>query len=139
MSERKAMVDPGLDVGKLFRVLVADDSREIRELLFEALTSRGCAVTCVQDGLEAYFSLRMGAYDLLITDYEMPRLDGLALLRRVRNWNLCPSSILITGHTSLDLIKDVKQMGAIFVLSKPVAIPYLLSLVKTIRAQHSEG
>lgn len=133
------MVDSSLDGDKPFRVLVADDSSEIRELLFEALSAIECGVTCVKDGLEALTSLQIGRCDLLITDYEMPRLDGLALLRRLRTGNCCPPSILITGRISLDLIQEVKQMGAIFVLHKPVAISHLLSLVKTIRAQQPEG
>ncbi|MDE2180189.1 MAG: response regulator [candidate division NC10 bacterium] len=133
------MVDPSLDGSKLFRVLVADDSSEIRELLFEALSSIECSVTCVKDGLEALASLQAGTYDLLITDYQMPRLDGLTLLRYLRTGDCCPPSILITAQSSPDLIKEAKQTGATFVLLKPVAISYLLSLVKTMRAQQPEG
>jgi CheY-like chemotaxis protein len=133
------MVDPGVEGGTLFRVLVADDSSEIRELLFETLSSIECSVTCVKDGVEALASLQAGTYDLLITDYEMPRLDGLALLRCLQTGNCRPPSILITGRISLDLVKAVKAMGATFLLPKPVAIPSLRSLVETIRAQQPEG
>lgn len=129
------MVDPSLDGDKVFRVLVADDSNEVRELLFEALSSMGCDVTCVKDGLEALASLQVGTYDLLITDYQMPRLDGLALLKYLQTGNCCLPSILITGHSSSDLIEEAKQRGATLVLRKPFAIPYLLSLVESIRAQ----
>src|SRR5574337_681229 len=74
-GKRKAMVDPSPDGGTLFRVLVADDSPETRELLFEALSVIGCAVTCVKDGLEALASLQARPYDLLVADYQMPRLN----------------------------------------------------------------
>lgn len=129
------MVDPSLDEGKVFRVLVADDSSEIRELLFEALSSIACDVTCVKDGLEALASLHVGTYDLLITDYQMPRLDGLGLLKYLQTRNCCLPSILITGHRSPDLIEEAKQAGATLVLPKPFEIFYLLSLVESIRAQ----
>lgn len=129
------MVDPSLDGRDRFRVLVADDSSEIRELLFEALSSIECRVTCVKDGLEALASLQAGTYDLLITDHQMPHLSGLTLLRCLRPVGCCPPSILITAHSSPDLIEEAKQAGAALVLPKPVAIAYLLSLVKTIRAQ----
>lgn len=66
--------------GTLFRVLVANDSPEIRKLLFEVLSVIGCAVTCVKDGLEALASLQDRPYDLLVADYQMPRLNGLASL-----------------------------------------------------------
>ena len=133
------MVDPSLDEGKGFRVLVADDSSEIREMLFEALCSIECAVTCVKDGLEALRSLQAGPYDLLITDYHMPRLNGLALLRCLQTGSCCPPSILITGHSSPDLIEEAKQAGATLVLPKPFAISYLLSLVESIRAHRPAG
>lgn len=133
------MVDAGADGDRRFRVLVADDSGEIRELLFEALSSIQCRVTCVKDGLEALANLQAGTYDLLITDYEMPRLDGLALLRCLQTESCGPPSILITGHISPDRIEEAKQAGAALVLPKPVAIAYLLSLVKTLRAQQPEG
>lgn len=133
------MVDPSLGDGKVFRVLVADDNCEIRELLFEALSSIECIVTCVKDGLEALASLQAGVYDLLITDYQMPHLNGLALLRCLQTESCCPPSILITGQSSPDLIEEAKQTGAAFVLSKPFAIPDLLSLVESIRANRPEG
>lgn len=129
------MSELSLGMGKLFRVLVADDSSEIRELLFEALSSIACDVTCVKDGLEALASLQVGTYDLLITDYQMPRLDGLALLEYLQTGNCCLPSILITGHSSSDLIAEAKQRGATLVLPKPFEIFYLLSLVESIRAQ----
>ena len=128
------MVDPSLAEGKLFRVLVTDDSCEVREMLFEALSSIECGVTCVKDGLEALASLQAGPYDLLITDYHMPRLNGLALLRCLQAGNCCPPSILITGHNSPNVIVEAKQAGATFVLPKPFAISHLLSLVESIRA-----
>ncbi len=133
------MVDPSLGDGKAFRVLVADDNCEIRELLLDALSSIECIVTCVKDGLEALARLQGGVYDLLITDYQMPRLDGLALLRCLQIESCCPPSILITGHNSPDLIEEAKQTGAAFVLLKPIAIPHLLSLVESIRVQQPEG
>ena len=129
------MVDQSLDEGKVFRILVADDSCEIREMLFEALSSIECGVTCVKDGMEALASLQVTPYDLLITDYQMPYLNGLALLRRLQAGSCCPPSILITGQNSPDLIEEAKQAGVTLVLLKPVAIPYLLSLVESIRDQ----
>lgn len=133
------MVDPSRNEGDAFRVLVADDNGEIRELLFEALSAIECIVTCVKDGLEALDSLQAESFDLLITDYQMPRLNGLTLLRCMQAFTCCPPSILITGHNSPDLVEKAQQAGALYVVAKPFAVPYLLSLVETIRSQQSEG
>lgn len=121
--------------GRGFRVLVADDSCEIRELLFDALCAIGCTVTCVKDGLEALASLQARPYDLLITDYHMPRLNGLALLRCLQAGSHCPPSIVITGQSSPDVIQEARQAGVTLVIAKPFAIAHLLSLVESIKAQ----
>jgi two-component system chemotaxis response regulator CheY len=133
------MVDPSPDEGDAFRVLVADDSGEIRELLFEALSSIACIVTCVKDGLEALDSLQAKPFDLLITDYQMPRLNGLTLIRCLQAFTCCPPSILITGHNSPGLIEEAQQAGALHVVAKPFAVPRFLALVETIRSQQREG
>jgi len=126
------MSEPSL--GKVFRVLVADDSSETRELLFEALSSIECIVTCVKDGLEALATLQAEPFDLLITDYQMPRLDGLVLLRCLQASAYCPPSILITGHSPPAVIQEARQAGVTLMMTKPFAISDLLSLVESIRA-----
>ncbi len=128
------MVDPGPNEGDAFRVLVADDSSETRELLFEVLNSMECIVTCVKDGLEALAALQAEPFDLLITDYQMPRLDGLALLRCLQASTCCLPSILITGHHNPPaVIQEARQAGVTLVMTKPFAIPDLRSLVESIR------
>lgn len=69
----------------LRRVLVADDSLTVRELERKLLASRGYAVETAVDGVDAWNALRQGAFDLLVTDIDMPRLDGIELVRLVRN------------------------------------------------------
>jgi len=125
--------DPSRAAENAFHVLVADDSQETRELLFEALSSIDCTVTCVGDGLEALASLETEPYDLLITDYNMPRLNGLALLRRIQTFTCPLPAILITGQASSDVIEEAKRAGVILVIPKPIIIPLILSLVEFIR------
>ncbi len=127
------MDDPNLEVGGAFHVLVADDNREVREMLFEALSSIDCTVTCVGDGQEALASLEAGPYDLLITDYNMPRLNGMVLLRCSRALAPRLAAILITGQVSFDVIDEAERAGVTFVIPKPFAIPHILSLVEFIR------
>jgi CheY-like chemotaxis protein len=127
------MDDPSPPAKSAFHVLVADDSQDTRELLFEALSSIDCTVTCVGDGLEALASLETVPYDLLITDYQMPRLNGLALLRRIQTFTCPLPAILITGQPSSDVIEEAKRAGVILVIPKPIIIPLLLSLVEFIK------
>jgi len=66
-------------------VLVVDDSMEIRELERKLLRFRGYDVVTAADGLEAWYAVLSGNIDLVITDYDMPLLDGIQLTRRIRN------------------------------------------------------
>lgn len=70
--------------GKRRRVLVADDSPTVRELERQMLRQWGCEVDLAVDGMEAWHNLRAGQYDLLVSDIDMPRLNGIELVRRIR-------------------------------------------------------
>ena len=67
------------------RVLAVDDSLSVRELERKLLTSRGYLTDVAVDGLEAWNAVRSGEYDLVITDIDMPGLDGIALAGRMKN------------------------------------------------------
>ncbi|MEX6504025.1 hybrid sensor histidine kinase/response regulator [Pseudomonas zhanjiangensis] len=66
------------------RILIAEDSFTSRGLLKAILEGAGYLVTTANDGLEAWNTLRQGAFDLLVSDVEMPRMDGFILTSRIR-------------------------------------------------------
>lgn len=66
------------------RVLIVDDSITVRELERRLLQNHGYEVEVAVDGVEAWNALRLGRYDLLLTDIDMPRMNGVDLIRRVR-------------------------------------------------------
>lgn len=66
------------------KVLTVDDSASIRALLKSALTSRGFAVEQAEDGQEAFEWLATNEVDVIITDINMPRLDGFGLIEKLR-------------------------------------------------------
>lgn len=70
---------------RLSRLLVADDSFTTRELIRTILQSAGYSVTTAVDGFDALDKLSSGAYDLVVSDVEMPRIDGFQLTRSIRN------------------------------------------------------
>jgi len=67
------------------RVLIVDDSLTVRELERKLLTSRGYDVTTAVDGEDGWNTLREGRFDMVITDVDMPRLDGIGLVERIRS------------------------------------------------------
>jgi len=66
------------------RILVVDDSLTVREMQRKLLAARGYRVDVALDGVDGWNSVRAGAYDLVITDIDMPRMDGIKLLERIR-------------------------------------------------------
>lgn len=67
-----------------YRVLVADDDPPSRELAANVLESFGCAVTLATDGQQALDFLLTEQFDVVFMDYHMPRLDGLSVVRTIR-------------------------------------------------------
>lgn len=69
----------------LQKILVVDDSLTVRQAERQLLENAGYRVDVAVDGVEAWSALRLGAYDLLVSDVDMPRMNGIELVRRVRS------------------------------------------------------
>jgi two-component system chemotaxis sensor kinase CheA len=91
------------------RVLVAEDSITMRSLLRNILESAGFMVKTAVDGMEAYQLMQKEFFDLLVTDIEMPRMNGFELTTRIRHDNLL-SAIPVILVTALDSPDD-RQRG----------------------------
>ena len=70
--------------GAARRILVVDDSLTVREMQRKLLAARGYRVDVALDGVDGWNSVRAGAYDLVITDIDMPRMDGVRLVEHIR-------------------------------------------------------
>lgn len=66
-------------------ILVVDDSRDVRELERKLLKYRGYDVVAVDNGLDAWYEILSGDYGLVLTDVDLPDLDGIQLVRLIRN------------------------------------------------------
>ncbi|HTL17210.1 MAG TPA: response regulator, partial [Patescibacteria group bacterium] len=81
------------------RILVVDDSLTVRELERKMLTGRGYLMEVAVDGVDAWNTLRSGSFDLVITDIDMPRMDGFELARRIKQDPLLKSvPVLIVSY-----------------------------------------
>jgi chemosensory pili system protein ChpA (sensor histidine kinase/response regulator) len=112
-------------------VLVADDSRTVRETVSRILGGAGYIVDTATDGFEAWEMLKDVEYDLLVTDLEMPRLGGFELLEKVRTGHatkLMP--VLVISSRSAEVHRQrAAQMGANAFMAKPVQKPQLMEQV----------
>jgi DNA-binding NtrC family response regulator len=111
-------------------ILVADDEKNIREGLREALMLDGYEVATAADGREALDIANRGDIDLLITDLKMPRFSGEELLKSITTQFPTVPVIILTGHGTIETAVQAMHDGAYDFLTKPVNLDRLSLLVK---------
>lgn len=109
------------------RVLVVDDEEGIRDLLSRTLALAEYDVETTADGKTALESIRNDGYKLLIADLRMPGMDGLTLIRQVKQINPQLPIIIITGYSSESSAIEAVNLGVAGYLTKPVGIPQVLA------------
>lgn len=116
-------VHPGL-------VLAADDDEISLSVLCEFLQMSGHTVVTAKDGREALSVFEKLRPHLVITDIRMPHVDGLEVLRQVREIDDAVAVILVTGHGELDVAVRALRRGAYDFLQKPVNADILINTVR---------
>jgi DNA-binding response OmpR family regulator len=114
------MADSGLG-----RLLIVDDEQSVREVLSEYFTGQGYEVESAQDGAEALVAVLRYRPDLVLLDIQMPGLDGVETLRRVRAVAPAVPVIMVTANEDVDLARDTLKLGALDYVAKPFDFAYL--------------
>ena len=104
---------------KKHRILVVDDEESMREFLCILLQRDGYLVEAVGDGQQAIMRLKEQAYDLIISDIKMPRLDGFGVLDYVKERCPCTAMIMITAFSTTEQAVDAMKKGAYDYITKP--------------------
>lgn len=113
-----------------FTVLVADDEKNIREGLGEALGLEGYDVALAADGEEALRAVEEGRVDLIVTDLKMPKVSGNEVLKKVAGSYPGLPVIVLTGHGTIEDAVDAMRVGAFDFITKPVNLDHLSLLVR---------
>jgi EAL domain-containing protein (putative c-di-GMP-specific phosphodiesterase class I)/ActR/RegA family two-component response regulator len=111
------------------RVLVADDELALVRVYKHALTAAGYAVDAASDGAQAISLVSSNEYDTIVSDISMPGMDGLDLLRAVRQHDLDVPVVLVTGEPALATAMRALEYGAFRYLPKPFRLDALTSVV----------
>ncbi len=120
------------------RILVVDDDLYARQALMERLRSRGYEVKGAEDGLQALHHLQRERFDLVITDIQMPRMDGIALLHEIRGKGYAPV-IVQTTLVDPSLREMLRRAGASDVLVKGEPSADLARVVEAVCRKHPES
>lgn len=111
-------------------VLVADDEKNSRRMLEILLTKFGCQVSVAADGLEALAMVRNASIDLLITDLQMPNMDGLALLSALRQEDNQIPVIVLTAYGTVETAVSAMKLGAFDFIMRPLDMEQVEMVVK---------
>jgi two-component system, OmpR family, KDP operon response regulator KdpE len=112
------------------RILIVDDDPAILRLLSTNLKARGYEIFTATDGAESLEAVQKDFIDLIILDLMMPKVDGVEVCRRVREWSDVPIIILSARGDENDKVKCL-ELGADDYLTKPFGIAELMARIKT--------
>ena len=121
------------------RILVAEDQRDLNQLLKRRLKEAGYSVDTCLDGEEVFDCLRGAEYDAMVLDVMMPRLDGLQVLRRLRARGDRTPVLLLTARDSVEDRVAGLDAGADDYLIKPFAFEELLARLRVLLRNASTG
>lgn len=119
-----------IDAMKPYKLLLVDDEEGIRKVLKITLESAGYEVLPAPDGETGLNTFVREAPDIVITDIKMPGIDGIELLKRIKNLNPETEVIMITGHGDMDLAVKSLQYEAADFITKPIDSHDLETAVK---------
>jgi two-component system response regulator AtoC len=116
------------------RVLIADDEKNMRWVLSEALTAEGYEIVEAADGKEVLAAVKDMPPDLMLLDHKMPRPDGMEVLRRLRADGHVFPIIMLTAHGNVATAVEAMKAGASEYVTKPFDLDELkLAIEKAIR------
>ncbi len=111
-------------------ILIVDDDPAILRLLSTNLKARSYEVITATDGEESLEAVQRDFVDLIILDLMMPKVDGVEVVRRIREWSDVPIIILSARGDENDKVKCL-ELGADDYLTKPFGIAELMARIKT--------
>jgi DNA-binding response OmpR family regulator len=109
----------------LGKVLVVDDEPDVRQLLYDFLSSRDYEVVLAATGLDAIDHVQRERPDLVLLDVAMPGLDGVATLERIAAIDSSVRVIMVTANADIGLTSRLLAMGAVDYIPKPFDLEYL--------------
>ncbi len=122
-----------------FRILIVDDEKVQLEILEGFLVKQGYETVAEENGLKALEKFQRGDFDLVLTDYRMPGMDGIQLLREVRRLNPEAVVVIMTAYGTVGTAVAAMKEGAYDYLTKPIDLDELLLLIQRVEREVSLG
>jgi DNA-binding NtrC family response regulator len=117
------------------KVLLVDDEEEFVETLAERMRSRGMEVATSTSGGDALDLIDREPYDVVVLDLQMPGMDGLEALARIKRRNPDIQVVLLTGHATVEKSVEAIKRGALEFLEKPIDLATLSEVIHQAKAE----
>jgi len=104
---------------KNMKILLVDDDEWIRDSLSLFFETEGCNLLTFETAEEGMEAVTHQVYDIVISDYKLPGMDGLEFLRRVKEKQPNALEILITAYANCEILKEAKILGIKDIIPKP--------------------
>lgn len=117
------------------KVLLVDDEKDFLESMSERMRLRGMDVTTASSAKEALALIEIDVFDAVILDFQLPEMDGMAVLKKIKAKHPEAQIILLTGHASLERGVEAIKIGASDFLEKPADIEALSKKIKEAKAE----
>lgn len=117
------------------RILVVDDEENSRMALSRILTREGYEVSSAGNGLEALDHLRSRPAELIITDINMPEMNGMVFLRELNRSHPASNVIMVTAYGEVESYIEAMNLGAFEYINKPVKFEELKKIIEKIFEQ----
>jgi two-component system response regulator (stage 0 sporulation protein F) len=123
----------------LGRLLIVDDEQPVLEVLGEYFTAQGYEVATADGGAEALAAVRRIRPDVVLLDIRMPGMDGIEVLRRLRQQDERLAVIMVTANEDVALARETLEIGAFDYVAKPFDFRYLDRAVAAALMQGERG
>jgi len=104
---------------KNMKILLVDDDEWIRDSLSLFFEAEGCNLLAFETAEEGMEAIKKQAYDIVVSDYKLPGMDGLEFLRRVKEKRPNAFEVLITAYANCEILKEAKMIGVQDIILKP--------------------
>ncbi|RKY41065.1 MAG: sigma-54-dependent Fis family transcriptional regulator [Candidatus Makaraimicrobium thalassicum] len=111
-------------------ILIVDDEETMCNLLKDILAEKGYEVTTTQKAREALELAQDRPFDLIITDLKMPEIDGIEMVRQIKEFGIDSIVLVITAYPSVESVRDVLGLGAYDYITKPFNLEEMFFTVK---------
>jgi DNA-binding NtrC family response regulator len=122
-----------------FQILIVDDEKNQREMLEGFLTKQGYGAIAAEDGQKALEKFKSGPIDLVLTDYRMPGMEGIQLLKEIKRLNPEAVVVLMTAYGTVGTAVATMKEGAYDYLTKPIDLDELLLLIQRVEREIALG